>query len=141
MQVNNVTVIQHDACEFIPEYENSFDAVLCDAPCSGFGVAFENPDIKLNREESDLTNLATLQLSILENCSKYLKKGGKLVYSTCSIFAVENDGVVGKFLENNKDFCVKENPSQLSHVKTKYGAQFLPDISGGGFFVCVMEKV
>lgn len=141
MQVKNLTVISHDACEFIPEYENSFDAVLCDVPCSGFGVAFENPDIKLNREENDLKSLTTLQLSIIENCSKYLKKGGRLVYSTCSVFAVENDGVVGKFLSNNKDFIVKENPSLLSHEKTKYGMQFLPDISGGGFFVSVMEKV
>jgi 16S rRNA (cytosine967-C5)-methyltransferase len=141
MQVKNLTVISHDACEFIHEYENSFDAVLCDVPCSGFGVAFENPDIKLNREENDLKSLTTLQLSIIENCSKYLKKGGRLVYSTCSVFAVENDGVVGKFLSNNKDFIVKENPSLLSHEKTKYGMQFLPDISGGGFFVSVMEKV
>ncbi len=140
MGVENIDVIVGDACVFNPDYEDKFDAVLCDSPCSGFGVAFENPDIKLNKEEKNVKELCILQQKILENCSKYVKNGGKLIYSTCSFFKEENDDVVNSFLGNNSKFVLAENNPELAHVKTKFGCQFLPDISGGGFYVSVMIK-
>lgn len=140
MDVKNIKVIVGDACVFNPDYENAFDAVLCDSPCSGFGVAFENPDIKLNKEEKNIKELCFLQGKILENCSKYVKNGGKLIYSTCSFFKEENDGAVSGFLSKNGNFKLVENEPKLTHIKTEYGCQFLPDISGGGFYVSVMEK-
>ena len=140
MGVKNITVKTNDATEFIPDYEEKFDAVLCDVPCSGFGVAFENPDIKLNKEERNVKELCRIQKNILSNCAKYVKKGGRLIYSTCSFFKDENDGVISDFLSKNSLFTLKDNQPKLAHIKTQFGCQFLPDISGGGFFVSVMEK-
>ena len=114
---------------------------MCDVPCSGFGVAFENPDIKLNKDEKNLEELKTLQLSILQNCAKYVKKGGHLYYSTCSFFDEENSLNVERFLKNNADFVFEEIESPLAYERKKYGLQFLPDVSGGGFFFAKMKKV
>ena len=141
MGANNVTAVQADSSVFNPEYENKFDAVLCDVPCSGTGVINENPDIKLFRKESDIEELTKIQLAILQNCSRYLKSGGKLYYSTCSILPEENDSVVYSFLESNKDFVLEIPSSPLEHLTTKFGLQFLPHISlGAGFFLTSFKK-
>ncbi|MBR6737659.1 MAG: hypothetical protein IKL82_04760 [Clostridia bacterium] len=137
----NVKVVTGDASKFNPVYENAFSAVLCDVPCSGTGVIKDNPDIKLNRTENATSELTKLQLSILTNVSKYLKSGGTLVYSTCSVLPEENDGVIKAFLENNDGYSVKEFLSPLTGVKTAYGTQFLPHISmGAGFYVCALTR-
>lgn len=141
MKVENVTANVGDSTVFIKEHENAFDVVLCDSPCSGFGVVSENPDMKLNREFDDVKNINDLQLSILKNVSRYVKKGGYLVYSTCSVFSCENQGIIDKFLVDNNEFCVEEVDSKLPHLKVKNGLQFLPHISGGGFFVCKLKKI
>ena len=141
MGANNVTAVQADSSIFNPDYENKFDAILCDVPCSGTGVINENPDIKLFRKESDIEELTKIQLAILQNCSRYLKSGGRLYYSTCSILPEENDSVVYSFLENNKDFVLEIPSSPLEHVTTKFGLQFLPHISlGAGFFLTSFKK-
>ena len=98
MNAANVTAVQKDATEFCEEFYEKFDAVLCDCPCSGTGVIPENPDIKLNRESDSINELCDLQVKILKNCFKYVKKGGYLYYSTCSVLRRENDGSVLKFL-------------------------------------------
>ena len=90
----DVTAVQADSTVFNPDYENAFDAVLCDAPCSGSGVVNENPDIKLFRKEADIESLNKTQLEILLNCSRYVKSGGALYYSTCSVLPEENDSIV-----------------------------------------------
>lgn len=142
MQINNITVKNEDSTVFNKDYDSYFDCVLCDAPCSGFGVVKENPDIKLNREESNLNELNDLQLKILSNVSKYVKSGGFLYYSTCSIFKCENDHIIDKFLKANGEFTVEVINSPLNHENSKYGIQFLPDISqGAGFFVCKMRRL
>lgn len=141
MGVKNITARLADSSEFIPEYEGAFDAVLCDAPCSGTGVINENPDIKLFRKEEDIAELSALQLKILNNCSRYLKSGGRLYYSTCSVLPEENDSVVYNFLQSVNGFKLCEAESPLPHRKTKFGLQFLPHISlGAGFFISVLEK-
>ena len=141
MGVKNITARLADSSEFIPEYEGAFDAVLCDAPCSGTGVINENPDIKLFRKEEDIAELSALQLKILNNCSRYLKSGGRLYYSTCSVLPEENDSVVYNFLQSVNGFKLCEAVSPLPHRKTKFGLQFLPHISlGAGFFISVLEK-
>ena len=142
MNAKNITVVCEDSTIFNSEYSQVFDTILCDAPCSGFGVVKENPDIKLNREETNLFQLNKLQLSILNNVCKYLKKGGHLYYSTCSVFKQENDGIIKKFLSLNKDFIVEKISSPLEHLPTEFGLQFLPNISlGAGFYVCKMRKL
>ena len=70
-----------------------------------------------------------------------MRKGGKLYYSTCSLFERENDGIVDEFLKNNPDFEVEEITCPLAHEKKKYGLQFLPDTAyGAGFYVCKLKK-
>ncbi|MDE6104511.1 MAG: hypothetical protein K2G38_02330 [Clostridia bacterium] len=141
MHADNITARLADSSVFIPEYENAFDAVLCDAPCSGTGVINENPDIKLFRKEEDIAGLSEIQLKILSNCSRYLKSGGRLYYSTCSILPEENDSTVYNFLNSVKGFTVEEIESPLAHRKTKFGLQFLPHISmGAGFFRAAFIK-
>lgn len=141
MGVTNVTAVCADSSVFNPEYENAFSAVLCDAPCSGSGVINENPDIKLFRKESDIAELAKIQLKILENCSRYVKAGGVLYYSTCSVLPEENDSTAYNFLKLHPEYTLTIPDSPLNHVKTAYGLQFLPHISlGAGFYVTAFKK-
>lgn len=141
MGVKNITVVQADSSEFNPEYEGKFDAVLVDAPCSGTGVINENPDIKFFRKESDIKELSEIQLKILNNCARYVKKGGALYYSTCSVLPEENDSTVYSFLRENGDFESNIPGSPLEHTVTKSGLQFLPHISlGAGFFIAKFIK-
>ncbi|WP_251314426.1 16S rRNA (cytosine(967)-C(5))-methyltransferase RsmB [Floricoccus penangensis] len=81
-----------------------FDKALVDAPCSGMGLIRRKPDIKYRKETTDFQGLQEIQLSILENIGKTIKKNGIMVYSTCTIFDEENFQVVEKFLEQNEDF-------------------------------------
>lgn len=141
MKVTNVTALQHDSTFVRSDFVGKFDACLCDVPCSGFGVVFENPDIKLNREVSSIQELCNTQYAILEASSKYVKTGGYLYYSTCSVFKCENQLNVDKFLENHKDFIQEEIDSKLPNIKIGKGVQFLPHISGGGFFVAKLKKI
>ena len=141
MGVENVTEMQKDSAVFDAAYEEKFDAVLCDAPCSGFGTVSENPDIKLFRKQTDFAALNTAQIGILDTVSRYVKKGGALYYSTCSIFACENDNVVAKFLKAHPEYTLEEIDSPLAYERKKYGLQFLPDEAyGAGFYVCKLRK-
>ena len=141
MGVENVTEIQKDSSLFDAEYEEKFDAVLCDAPCSGYGTISENPDIKIFRKKEDIAALEKSQKGILDTVCRYVKKGGALYYSTCSLFECENDKTVERFLKSHADFSVEKLESPLSHEKKKYGLQFLPDAAyGAGFYVCKLRK-
>ena len=142
MNKNNVTAMLLDATEFNSEFSNKFDYVLCDAPCSGYGVIKDNPDIKLNRTEDSIDELSSLQLKILNNASKYVKKGGYLCYSTCSIFRQENDEVIKKFLQNNSEFECEITKSLLPNLTFDYGNAFLPHLSlGAGFYFAKLKRV
>ncbi len=141
MGVTNVTEEVKNAEEFYPECVERFDAVLCDAPCSGLGVVNDNPDIKLNRTKENVLELNKTQYLILNTVKNYVKKGGYLYYSTCSVLKSENDRIIEKFIEENKEFSLCDIQSKLECVKTPFGLQFLPHISGGlGFFVTALRK-
>ena len=141
MGVDNVTEHVKNSAEFDPQYEEKFDAVLCDAPCSGFGTISENPDIKLFRKSEDFAGLKKVQGDILSNVARYVKKGGALYYSTCSLFECENDGVVQAFLKANPAYTAERIDSPLPHDKKEFGLQFLPDTAyGAGFYVCKLVK-
>ncbi|MBQ9114203.1 MAG: methyltransferase domain-containing protein [Clostridia bacterium] len=141
MGVENVTELQKDSSVFDAKYEEKFDAVLCDAPCSGYGTVSENPDIKIFRKKEDILALEKSQSGILDAVCRYVKKGGALYYSTCSLFECENDKTVENFLKNHADFSVESLESPLFHEKKKYGLQFLPDTAyGAGFYVCKLRK-
>ena len=142
MHKSNIEVFTADSSMFNENFKEKFDAVLCDSPCSGYGVVYENPDIKLNRVKQNLDELLKTQIAILKNCSKYVKKGGYLYYSTCSIFSCENDGIIEKFNPESFGFKVIFPEIKLNGLKTRFGTQFLPDISlGAGFYLCKMQKL
>lgn len=141
MRVDNVTASVADSSVFNPRFENAFDAVLVDAPCSGTGVIADNPDIKLNRREEDVSTLSEVQASILSNCARYVKSGGRLYYSTCSVLPEENDSIAVGFLQTHENFELTVPQSPLGHRRTNYGLQFLPHISlGAGFYLTSFTK-
>ncbi len=125
------------------EFLNKFDTVLCDVPCSGFGVLNNRPDIKLFRENKDISDLMKLQYSILDACSNYVNVGGRLVYSTCTVFDNENGQNIRKFLKNHPEFeFYKINLPMLPNVDGKPFYQFLPSVDNlQGFFVAVLKKI
>lgn len=142
MGVENVNAVLCDSSAFKQEFFERFDTVLVDAPCSGFGVAHENPDIKLGRKKEDIAELTKIQLKILKNCANYVKKGGFLYYSTCSVFEVENGNTAESFLKADERYEPVEITSPLPHIKKGYGLQFLPHIScGAGFYIVKLKRV
>ncbi len=143
MKIANLTAMQMDSTAFHSDFKEKFDAVLCDVPCSGFGVVKDNPDIKINREYENISELNEIQLKILNNVSRYVKKGGFIYYSTCSVFKKENDKIIEKFIKQNfNEFAIIEINSPLNHKKMQFGLQFLPHISSGaGFYICKLQKL
>ncbi len=141
MHAENIDVFPCDSTVFRREWEEAFDGVLCDAPCSGFGTVAENPDLPLFKTEDALAGLVETQQKLLENCARYLKAGGALTYSTCSVFEEENDGAVETFLKTHENFAAEELSSPLSHEKTRFGLQFLPDTAfGAGYYVARLRR-
>lgn len=146
MHTPNVKAVQADACVLNDEWKNTFDFVLCDAPCSCLGTFKKHPDVFLNKDESCISELATTQRQILENAAKYLKVGGTMVYSTCTLFEEENENVVHDFLEKNVDF-VLEHISGLEkidggkYLDNKGMIQILPHDEYDGFFIAKIRRV
>lgn len=99
-----------DATKLYEKYVDKFDAVLCDAPCSGLGVTAKNPDILLRRKPEDILEMAKVQKQILETSKNYVKVGGVLMYSTCTNVLEENSMVVEEFLANNPNFKLERIP-------------------------------
>lgn len=146
MHTPNVKAVQADACVLNEEWKDAFDFVLCDAPCSCLGTFKKHPDVFLNKDESCISELAATQRKILENAAKYLKVGGAMVYSTCTLFEEENENVVHDFLEKNVDF-VLEHISGLEkidggkYLDNKGMIQILPHDEYDGFFIAKIRRV
>lgn len=119
-----------NSAEYEEKYKEKFDRILLDVPCMGIGVIKRKPDIKWQRKKEDIEEISQLQSKILETCSKYLKRGGYLVYSTCSILKGENEDIVNDFIKNNSDFEIVK--SGLFNIK--------PDKEKDGFFICKLHK-
>lgn len=147
--IENIQVAQQDARNLQEIHQAaSFDRILIDAPCSGFGVIRSKADIKYNKSEEDIDKLHTVQLAILQHVSILLKQGGKLVYSTCTVNTKENEEVVQLFIKNNPEFTVDEqflNECQTMFSDkariTSYGLQLFPQtIQSDGFFITRLIK-
>lgn len=102
-----------DAAVFDPSFENMFDAVLLDVPCSGFGLLSEKPDVGLHKTEETVDTLTKTQDAILNACSRYVRKGGVLVYATCTIVRRENEERVRAFLSAHSDFSLSKERQLL----------------------------
>lgn len=135
---------ENDATVLKEEYIEKYDKILIDAPCLGLGVIKRKPDIKWQRKFEDIEEISKIQEKILNTCSEYLKKGGILVYSTCSIVKSENDKIVEKFLKS-ENFELEEinniNIENLENKITKKGIiKLYPSENMDGFFISKLIK-
>ena len=123
--------------------EESFDRVLVDAPCTGFGVLRRKPDIKYSKKEEDIDSLNKIQLSILNEAARLVKEDGLLVYSTCTVDQDENIGTIQQFLVNHPDFepHALQLPEGLAPLTETHTLQIFPqDFGGDGFFISCFSK-
>jgi 16S rRNA (cytosine967-C5)-methyltransferase len=128
---NGITIVKTaigDAREAVCDLIGNCDRVLCDVPCSGLGVLGRKPEIKY-RKEFDFTDLINTQKQIIDNLSQYVKKGGALVYSTCTVNPAENTEVTSYFLDNHPGFK-KEKEICLDPV----------DTGTDGFYICKLIR-
>ncbi|WP_036666166.1 16S rRNA (cytosine(967)-C(5))-methyltransferase RsmB [Paenibacillus sp. FSL H8-0457] len=108
--LDSISIVTGDALDLADRFEPaSFDRILLDAPCSGLGVIRRKPDLKWGKSQEDIHEIAALQLRLLESVSTLLRPGGILVYSTCTIEPMENEGVVSAFLEGHSEFAIAED--------------------------------
>lgn len=129
----------HDGRELIPEFEGKADRVICDVPCSGFGVVAKKPDIRY-KDISAAENLPRIQYDILETASRYLRVGGVMVYSTCTILPEENEENVKKFLAEHEDFELAPFSSGALDVPEGM-ITLLPHVHDtDGFFIAKLVK-
>lgn len=127
LEFDNITASVNDASVYNPEMPLA-DKILCDVPCSGFGIIRRKPEIRYKNLD-EIKSLFDIQYNILCVSSRYLKTGGKIMYSTCTLNKKENEKVVAEFLENNDNFELIE---QKTIFPTKDG--------GDGFFYALMVK-
>ena len=123
-----------------------FDKILLDVPCLGTGVIRRKPDIKWKHTESDIKEIKKIQKKILQNCSEYLKKGGELVYSTCSILQEENENNIYEFLEKNRNFkiipiAIDEKNDFYQYRERDGYIKIYPNKETDGFFICKIKKI
>ena len=133
-----------DATKYYKEYEAKFDKILLDVPCLGIGVIKRKPDIKWQRKPEYLQEICKIQKIILENCSKYLKTGGELVYSTCSILEEENENIIKEFVKKNQNFEIKKVKNTIkifeNFIKKEGYISIKPTEKNDGFFICKLVK-
>ena len=135
--LKSVKALQGDALSFNAELGTA-DAVLCDVPCSGFGIIGRKPEIKYKNPD-EVKALPALQLEILKNGAKYVKKGGRLVYSTCTLSLSENEKVCKKFLGEAADF---RPVAPFKGDGAEDCVTLLPHINGtDGFFIACFERI
>jgi 16S rRNA (cytosine967-C5)-methyltransferase len=101
----------------IKRLAGKMDRVLVDAPCSGMGTLRRNPDMKWRQKESDVAELVVKQTAILKSAARLVKPGGRLVYATCSLLSVENEGIAKAFSAQNPDFEVMDVSAILADLK------------------------
>ena len=139
--LTGITAMHQDATVFRPEWEEQMDCVIADVPCSGLGIIRKKPDIRY-KNLSELEQLPALQLQILQNQARYVKKGGILMYATCTILKRENEEVVRQFLTGNPEFHTE--PLELPEEFEGNESGMLTLIPGqhdtDGFFICRLRR-
>ena len=143
LRLSNLIAQTADALALREEDKEAFDAVLLDAPCSGIGTIRSKPDIVLRRTKDDVDDLSGLQRRMMENAAFMLKKGGVLIYSTCTLLRQENDEQVRWFLRQHPEF-------EELDLSPHFPGKTMPDIKHmtlwpqkngyDGFFVAAFKK-
>ena len=141
--LKNIKVENFDALNIDENSIDKFDYVICDVPCSGMGIIKRKPEIKFKKEE-EIKDLPIIQKKILNNASKYVKLGGNLIYSTCTIHDEENINIVKEFLNINDNFelvPIDEVNVDLDNQDKGY-IKIYPNIHGmDGFFIAKLKRV
>ncbi|MDI1240376.1 MAG: 16S rRNA (cytosine(967)-C(5))-methyltransferase RsmB [bacterium] len=133
--ISSVLVAQYDAAVQLPFAEGAFDTVFIDAPCSGTGTIGSSPEIRYYLDLGDIEELSRKQLLILENASKMVKSGGRLIYATCSLEREENEDVISAFLAGCKDFVPAAFTVDPRFITDEGFGRTFPDRDGtDGFF-------
>jgi len=144
--VENVKLKKADAAQY--KDEQQYDRILADLPCSGLGLIASKPEIKWEKDQSVIKKMAELQSEILNNNLSKLKNGGKLLYSTCTLSREENQEIVDKILQENKELKLLDLSQKLTQVSSlkietenKY-LEILPgEVDSEGFFYALLKKV
>ena len=136
-----VKACTYDASVFCPEWEGKMDVVIADVPCSGYGIIRKKPDIRYKDPDS-MPELPALQLEILRNQARYVKPGGTLLYSTCTLVRKENEGVIEKFLKNAPEFYTEalELPGVFGENSTGMLRLIPGEYDTDGFFICRLRR-
>lgn len=129
LELNNINFVINDALKMNKDFVDKFDKVLLDVPCSGSGIISRKPEIKYQIDFKALKELNQKQEKILKNSKDYVKSGGLLIYSTCSILKLENEFILKKFLEENKNFTLEKYIKHMPQEKIN-----------DGFFISYLRK-
>ena len=136
-----VTAKLHSATDFAPQWEQKMDTVIADVPCSGLGIIRKKPDIRY-KDLKTMAELPALQTEILNNVCRYVKPGGLLLYSTCTLVRAENEDVVEAFLQTHPDFTTEPLPLSAPFPKNESGMLTLVpgEYDTDGFFICRLRR-
>ena len=147
LRLYNIRPVPTDATILRPENEGVMDAVLLDAPCSGVGVMTSKPDLKYRLRDEKIEPIVAEQKKLLDACCRYVKVGGTLVYSTCTLFRAENGGQIAAFLERHPEFELIQDdgwlPDKLKPLFENGMIQLLAHRDQGmeGFFIARLRRV
>lgn len=139
--LNSIVAMEKDGRKFDCAWENFFDLVIVDAPCSGLGVIRKKPDIRY-KDPAPLKGLPKVQKEILANASRYVRPGGVLLYSTCTVLTRENEAVVRAFLDQGTEFKLEpfDLPGPVGAVKTGMVTLWPHRHNTDGFFIAKLRK-
>ena len=119
-----------NATEYTTAFNGHYDRILLDVPCTGIGVIRKKPDIKWTRKVEDIDEMVEIQSQILDTCSEYLRTGGRLVYSTCTVFKRENEEQIERFLMKHTEYKLLEKINLYPHINDT-----------DGFFIAVLQRL
>lgn len=146
----NIQALLGDARIFNPALKHRGDLVVADLPCSGLGILGKKPDIKYRLKEEDIASLAKLQSEILDNVCRYVKPGGRLLFSTCTLSALENEDNARQFLQRHPEFAWGEpgetlSPEERENIRDIFQGEGMVKIVPGrdkadGFFIALFRR-
>ena len=139
--ITNLKATQCDAAVFVQQWKDKMDVVIADVPCSGYGIIRKKPDIRF-KDPKTMEDLPQLQLQILKNQAQYVKPGGTLLYSTCTLVRAENEGVVEAFLKEYPDFSLEKLPLPAAFPENSTGMLALVpgEYDTDGFFIAKLRR-